>query len=473
MTTTTSLGTRATRGAAWSGVSTIVLRLGGLVVGIILARILTPEQFGVYAIALTVQAILMTVADLGLSADIVRSDHPERIAPTVATLGLVSGATLTLLAASSSGLVAGVLGSPEAAPAIAVLSVSLLVAGLTVVPYGLLQRRFQQRELFAAAAADFVVSTTVTLALVAAGFGVLGLAIGRVCAQGTAAVMMFALARVRPRFGVDRSQLRPVLAFGLPIAIANLLSWALLNVDNVVLARMAGVTALGFYVLAFNVSSWPMSALSQVVRSISLPYFARLSRAADGLPTVVAVAWAGALPAGLGLALLSAPVIEILYGARWLAAAPVLAVLGLYGSVRVVFDVFAGYLYAEGRSRAVLWIQIVTLVVLTAAMIPAAHTWGIVGAGWAHVAVAVVVILPAYLAALRLSGVGVAPVLRALVAPTLAAVPAVAVALVARALVPDPLTNLAVGGGGFAATYLLALSPWLLRRVRMLRRPAD
>jgi O-antigen/teichoic acid export membrane protein len=454
-------------------VSTIVLRLGGLVVGIILARILTPEQFGVYAIALTVQAILMTVADLGLSADIVRSEHPERIAPTVATLGLVSGVVLTLLAASSSGVLADLLGSPEAAPAIAVLSISLLLAGSTVVPYGLMQRRFQQRELFAAAAADFVVSTTVTLGLVALGFGVLGLAIGRVCAQATAAVMMYALARVRPRFGIDRSQLRPVLAFGLPIAIANLLSWALLNVDNVVLARVAGVTALGFYVLAFNISNWPMSALSQVVRSISLPYFSRLERAADGLPTVTAVAWAGALPAGLGLALLSAPVIEVLYGARWLAAAPVLAVLGVYGSVRVVFDVFAGYLYAQGKSRAVLWVQIVTLVVITAAMIPAAHLWGIVGAAWAHVAVAVAVILPAYLVVLHRSGVSVGPLLRSLLAPTLAAVPALAVVLVARAFVHDPFTSLAIGGAGFAATYLLSLSPWLLRRLRVLRRTED
>jgi PST family polysaccharide transporter len=90
------LGRKAATGAAWSGVSTIVLRLGSVLVGIVLARILTPDQFGVYAIALTVQGILMTVADLGLSAELIRSDDPERIAPTVATFGLISGAGLTV-----------------------------------------------------------------------------------------------------------------------------------------------------------------------------------------------------------------------------------------------------------------------------------------------------------------------------------------------------------------------------------------
>lgn len=90
------LGKQAARGAAWSGVGTIMLRLGSVVVGIVLARILTPDEFGVYAIALTVQGILMTMADLGLSAELIRSKDPERIAPTVATLGVMSGTLLTI-----------------------------------------------------------------------------------------------------------------------------------------------------------------------------------------------------------------------------------------------------------------------------------------------------------------------------------------------------------------------------------------
>jgi O-antigen/teichoic acid export membrane protein len=457
----------------WSGFNTIVLRLGGLVVSIVLARLLTPEQFGVYAVALTVQAILMSVADLGLSADIIRSDDPDRIAPTVATLGLVSGGVLALAAASASGLLAEALGSPSAGPAVAILSATLLLGGLTVVPYGLLQRRFQQRELFFMGAVDFVISTVVTLALVAAGFGVLGLAIGRVTAQTVSTVLLFVLARVRPRFGVDRSQLRPVLAFGLPIAAANLLSWTLLNMDNVVLARVAGVTALGFYVLAFNVSNWPMSAMSQVVRSIALPYFSRIPRASEGLPHVVSFAWAGALPAGAALAILSGPVIETVYGARWLPAAAVLAALGLYGGLRVVFDVFAGYLYAEGRSRPVLWVQAATLVLLTAALIFAANLWGIVGAGWAHLVVAVVVILPAYLLVLSRSGVAIAPILRASLPPTLAVLPASAVALLARDLTGEPVFGLLLGGLGFGAVYIAVLGPWLIRRVRLLRQSSD
>ena len=65
-------------GIAWSGAANLVLRIGSLVVGICLARLLSPEHFGVYGVALIVQTILMSLADLGLSADLIRSDEPER-----------------------------------------------------------------------------------------------------------------------------------------------------------------------------------------------------------------------------------------------------------------------------------------------------------------------------------------------------------------------------------------------------------
>lgn len=465
----TALRSRAARGAAWSGVSTVVLRMGGLVVGIVLARLLAPEQFGVYAVALTIQGILMTVADLGLSADLIRTDEPDRIAPTVGALGLASGTVMMLVTVASSGGLATVLGSPEAAPAIAVLSVTLLLAGGTVVPIAMLQRRFQQRELFLVGLADFVVSTAVTLILVAMGFGVLGLAIGRVAAQCVSSTMQFIFARVVPRFSIDRTVVRGVLAFGVPVAAANLLSWTLLNVDNIILSRIAGVTALGYYVLAFNISSWPMSALSQVVRSISLPYFSRSQGGSRAFAAITAIAWAGALPAGTVLAALSVPVITVLYGPKWLPGAPVLAALGLYGSLRVAFDISAGYLYSQGRPRPVLWIQIVWLVALVGAMIAATQAYGIVGAGWVHVVVAAVVILPAYLIALKLAGVRISQLARAAWWPTVATIPAVIVAFGAQSLISNSVLALLTGGLAALLVYASLMWPWLRRQLRNLR----
>jgi PST family polysaccharide transporter len=445
--------------------------MGSLVVGIALARLLTPEEFGVYAVALTVQSILMTVADLGLSADLVRSEDPERIAPTVASLGLISGATTTAITVGASSFLADQLGSPQAAPAVAVLAFTLLLAGVSLVPYAMMLRRFQQRELFWVGVADFIVSTSVTLSLVLMGWGVMGLAIGRVAAQIVSSAMQFYLAKVKPRFAIDRDVVRPVLSFGVPIAMANLLAWGLINIDNVVLARVAGATALGYYVLAFNISNWPMNALSQSVRAISLPYFSRTQGSSEGLVKLAAIGWAAALPAGSVLAALSVPLISVLYGERWLTAAPVLAALGVFGSLRVAFDIFTGYLYAQGQSRPVFWIQVIWLVTLTLGMIFATSAYGIIGAGWVHVIIGAGVILPAYLIVLARRGVAVTLLAKRAAWPTFATVPTVVVAILAERLLTGVVLQLLAGGVAALVVYGILVWPWGRRELRGIRQP--
>ncbi len=83
-----------------------------------------------------------------------------------------------------------------------------------------------------------------------------------------------------------------LLAFGLPLAGANIIAFSVLNVDYVVVGRVLGATALGLYVLAFNISGWPMNLFGAVVRSVSLPGFAHLQRDGEDMPGRFAAALA-------------------------------------------------------------------------------------------------------------------------------------------------------------------------------------
>ena len=90
------LGRRVRTGFVWSAISSAVMRLGSLVVGIVLARILSPEDFGVFAIALMVQTILINLAELGLAADLVRHGDLRGRGPTITTIALLASGSLTL-----------------------------------------------------------------------------------------------------------------------------------------------------------------------------------------------------------------------------------------------------------------------------------------------------------------------------------------------------------------------------------------
>lgn len=472
-----NLTSRVRSGVIWSTATMFVLRVSGMALGIVLAWLLTPAEFGVYAIALTVQGVLMALADFGLSADLIRSNDPDRRAPTVATLGLVTGGGMALVMVATAPVLAPALGSAAAGPAIAVLSLTMLFAGAGVVPYATLLRRFDQKSLFVIGLVDFVVSTTITIGLILLGGGVMSLAVGRVSAQLVTTVLQFVFARQRPRYGVDRSQLGSILRFGVPVSAANLLSWALLGIDKVIIGIAAGPIVLGIFVLAANISSWPMTAVGQVVRSIGVPLFSRTRHRDndDTLAGVTAITWGLALPLGAGLAALAAPLVLVVYGDKWADAAAVLAVLAVFGSIRSIFDVWVSALLANGASGSVLLVQVVWIVVLAPALFIGVGRFGIIGAAYAHILVAVGVVLPAYLIALRRERIPVTHLGRTLLVPLLAVVPAVAGAVAVTVLVPALWAQLVIGGlvgaGIYAALAFRGLRRWMVR-LRSLDAPA-
>lgn len=459
------LGRRVRRGLAWSTANQLVLRLATLVLGIVLARLLVPADFGVFAIGLLVQSILTNLTDLGLSADLVRRDDPETHAPTVATLSTATGVVLALVMTLSAVPVAKAMHEPQASGVIMVLSWTLVLSGAGVVPYAHLLRTFQQPKLFMCTAGDFVTYTAVTVALVLLGMGPMALAIGRVCAQTVSTSLQFIFARMRPRFGFDAAIARKALAFGLPIAAANVLSWALLNVDNVVIAHVLGAVPLGYYVLAFNISSWPMSTIGQAVRSVSLAGFSQTAKDQQvaTLTKAMELTWLIALPLGVMLAALAKPLIVLLYGGGWSPSATALAGLGIFGALIVVFDLCASYLTARGATRSVLIVQIVWFLGLIPPMVLATQWQGIRGAAWSHVVVGALVILPAYLVALRGVGARITDLVRAMWLPTVAAVPMWWIGHAVATAVGTPILALLAGGLAGSLTYLALCHRMLLR----------
>ncbi|MGC4961677.1 oligosaccharide flippase family protein [Gordonia sp. DT101] len=483
---TEGLGAKVRRGLVWSTLNTILLRTANLLLGIIVARLISPEEFGVWAVSLTVQTVLLTLADLGLSAEIVRTDRLAQRMPTVATIAVVSGAILTVSMALSAPWIARTLNAPDATPVIVVMSSTMLLVGFAVAPLGLLQRNIQQRRVLAVSAADLGVGTIAAVALIVLGLGPMALAISRVLAQSVSTVLAFVLSHTRPRFGFDRAEAGPALRYSVPLAAANFLSWAVLSIDNVVVTRVLGPAALGIYVLAFNIAMWPMNIIGQAVRSVSMAAFAHVSRgraagtddATDAgigerdqsVAVGVAISWAAAVPAGILLGALSGPLIELLYGTKWSAAGPVLAALAYFGILRVLIDILATYLLARGYSKPVFFVQVIWMLILIPTVMAGVRSFGIAGAAYAHLITGIVVVVPVYLVYLHVVGADNRAVLRSVIVPVLAGIPTWMVATAACHFIHAPLPALAVGGGAGIATYALLVYRWALQQRNVARR---
>jgi O-antigen/teichoic acid export membrane protein len=454
------LGARARSGMAWSLLNSGAARVLNVVAGLIIARIVTPDQFGTYTVALLVMTIVLSMNEAGLSVAVIRwKEGVERIAPTAVTASFASSAFWFALMFAGAPAIAALLGAPEATAPIRLLSLGVLLDGVSTIPNALLMRAFKQRSRAIAQLLGFLIGTPIGI-LFAGKYGASGLAAGLVIANGVATAMILWLTPLRPRPGWNRETAVELFRIGLPPAMTSLLLLAVVNVDSIVVSRVLGVGALGFYALAFNVANWPWNLLSISIRQVSLPAFSRLADDTAGLEKAFAhsltLAAGLAVLGGVLIAALAAPLVGILYGDRWLPAVTALQWLALLGALRVMLELSYDLLVAVGRAGALVRVQIGWLAALAVALPVGAHLGGIEGVAIAQGAVAMAIVLPLNVWLLAGSGLRFGPLVRALEPVAIAATAAGLIALAARRVdAPDWLTLLA-GGALVTATYAAA-----------------
>jgi PST family polysaccharide transporter len=457
---------RASRALGWSLLNTLAGRLGTLAIGIALARILGPAEFGTFAVAMVALLAMLSFNELGVSLAIVRwPGDPREIAPTVATISVVSSCLIYLGCVLGAPAFAAAMGDPDATGVVQLLALNVVINGVVATPAALLQRHFRQGRKMVADQVNNWLGAVVSIVLAVAGWGAMSLAVGRLAGSVAAGVLFLVFSPEPLRFGFDRGAARRLLRFGLPLAGSSVIVFAVANIDQLIVGNMLGATALGFYVLAFNLSNWPVSVFSQPVRSVAPAAFARLQHDPPALRasflSTARLLTGVTLPVCLLLSGAAEPLIRLVYGAAWEPAAQALRWLALLGGLRILFELIYDYFVVLARSRVVFTIQVIWLVLLLPALILGAHLAGIPGVGAAQVAVAALVVLPLYLRELTGVGIGARAVLARITPPALLAAGIGLVAGVAGRLISFDLLALAVAG-----TVTLGVLGLLARRMR-------
>jgi PST family polysaccharide transporter len=469
------LDNRVRRGIRWSFVNTLVIRVGNFLTGVVLARgLLGPREWGLYAIGLAALAVMLAANEMGVSLAIVRWEGDVRsFAPTVLTLSTISSTLLYALLFVLAPQLARVLGSGDATGVLRVLGIAVIVDGISCVPAGMLNRTFAQRRRMLIDTANFLVSSGLTIGLAVAGFGAMSFAWGSVAGNvaGLIGCGLSAPGLLRP--GWNRAQAASLLRYGLPLAGASMLVLLMLNVDSVVVGATLGPVELGLYQIAFNISGWPVRAVSEVARRVSFAGFSRLAetgRIADGFGRSLSVLMTATVPPCVLLLTLAKPLIYVVYGQRWTTASGALSFLAILGLLRVAFELAYDCLVAMGRKRALILVQGWWLIALIPTLIYAARARGIAGVGAGHMLVAGPLVTPLFLWALAQAGIGPSVVLRACARPFVGGMAMAAVSLAVERLGHLPeVTGLFVAAVPAAAVYVAIAWP-TLRRLRA-RRP--
>jgi PST family polysaccharide transporter len=468
-----TIGRQAGRGLRWSLVGNLVNKLGSFAVGLVLARLLTPSDFGVFAVALAAMQFVMYINDVGLIAATVQwRGKLEEMAPTAATMAVAFSVLIYAGFWFAAPVLASVAHLPEATGVVRLLTLVILIDGITAVRSAVLMREFRQDQLIRANLVGLLVNAVVAIGLAMAGAGAYAFAGGIVVGSAVTGVLVFRWAAVPVQFGFDRAIARRLMAFGIPLAASLGVQAVLLNTDYIVIGHDETATLLGYYLLAFNVSTWALSVITVAVRYVSVAGFARLSEVdketlSAGVRRSVPLLVTVLLPIAVLTAALGRPLIGVLYGDKWLPATPVLPYLMILTVIRVLVSFAIDILMGAGSTRSALIVNVCWAVVLVPALLVGTNIGGIVGTGIAHATVGLVVALPVTLVALHRIGVRLTPLVPPLIRPLIAGAASGAVAwAVARNVGPNVVLELVAGGlAGVVVYAALAVAPAQMRQM--------
>jgi O-antigen/teichoic acid export membrane protein len=390
---------RILSGLAWKSISQVTLLAMRLIVGVVLARLLTPHEFGLAGMVIVFSGLGMLFADLGFAAALVqRRTLSEHDRSTAFWTTLAVGAVLTLAGVALSGPISDFYGEPAVRPMFAVLSLGFTVGALEATMAALLSRELQFRKLEIRRIIAAVAAAAVGIVAAVLGAGAWSIIYSQLAAGVIAAVLIWTLSPWHPKFQYSFESLRTLGGYSSKVFGWNFLFFLNRNSDNMLIGRYLGASALGLYTVAYSIMLLPLTQISTPVRNVLFPAFSRL----QDDPERVASLWLRAnrviaaltLPAALGIIAIAPEFVSVALGERWLDAVPVIRILAWVGLLLSLQRLNGSVLQARNQAGTVLAFAVVAFLASLSAFVIGLQ-WGLVGVA-ASYAVATTLIQPLF-----------------------------------------------------------------------------
>ncbi len=462
MTSTTApgLGGRTLRGMAWAYGSYVGLRLTTVITTAILARLLTPKDFGVVAIAITFMTFLEMLQGLGVGQAIVIAPEEELDdqADTAFTVSVTLGALLAVVAAALGPVAAAFFHQPRLTAVMPVLGTTFFILALSSTHYAIAMRNIDFRSRTIAELADAGVRGAFGIGLALSGAGIWSLIIGYVAGNIALTVLLWWLVPWRPRHLRSLRHIRKLLSFGGYVTGIGVMAAFLAQFDNLVIGRVLGVVQLGFYSIATRIPQLLILNVANVAGQVLFPAFATLDHEdlRRGMITSFRYIATVVFPMTAFLIVLADPITTTVFGDRWHGAVAAAQVLCLWAVMSPISMVCGNAFMSRGRANLLFMLAVPQAIALVVGSLIAAPS-GIVAVSWVQAGIAIAAQVVTLAIAKRMFDLTLASLLSAFAPPLLASGALSAVLLVIDHQLSGAGAVIAVGACAGALIYLAVL----------------
>lgn len=377
----------AIKGVSWIGGIRVVTRVLSFVKTLVIARILIPNQFGIFGIATLVLSLIEILTETGINIFLVQ--HKEKVDEYINTAWIISilrGLVIACSIVIFSPLIAGFFHSPDSLRLLLLISIVPLARGFINPSIVTFQKELEFHKEFYYRSSVFLLETVLSIILVVITHETTSLVWAIIASAVLEIFLSFMIAKPTPSFTFEVKRFKEIIVFGKWITFATISNYFYQHGDDIVVGRLLGTSSLGLYDMAYRISLVPLTDIGDVIAKVTFPVYVKISSDKKRLRiafiktlcTVIALT----TPIGLVLFLFSETIIRIVLGERWLGAAPALKVLGIFGIIRAI-SVFSASLFLSVQKQQVFTIiTCVGFFGLGITLIPFTIMWGILGAAY-------------------------------------------------------------------------------------------
>lgn len=434
-----SLRARAISGVKWAGGAQILRNILAIIAMVILARLLSPVDFGLMGMAVVVIAFLELSGELGIGAAIIqRPNLSNELLSSAFWFNAGLGVLLSLLLIGAAPYFATFFREERLAAILSVLAIALLASRLGAVQRALLERQLRFAELATIDISATFFGATVGIVSAYLGRGVWSLVFQTITIAVTTTGLYWTFSSWRPAFAFSRSQVSSIMGFSLNLTGANIFNYCARSADNIIIGRYLGAQDLGYYSLAYQIMLYPMQHVSRVIGRVLFPVMSqiqdddeRLRRACLWVVPGLAII---TLPMMAGLWAIATPFVQVVFGPDWGPVAILLLIMAPVGAIQSVG--VTGLFQTKGRTDLQFrWAFFASSVAITSFLIGV--QWGIYGVATAYFATTSLLLYPGWRLNYGLIDLPVREVVATLVRPGTAACTMVLIVVGVGAVMPS------------------------------------
>ncbi len=385
MTADLSLQTKVIRGGFWISLGYAAQQGLAVLRTFVLARLLTPEDFGVIGLAVLILFAGNILTELNIGTALIQNPKPsERFIHTAWTLSLLRGVILAAGLVALAPCLAEILRYQELVHYLRVGALNFILVSIPAVPLSLLMRHLEYKNRVVLDIVREMVTVTLSILLALWLHSAWALLLGLLGGQFVVAAGIWFIVDYRPRWVLERKSLSELWKFGIPLYISGLLTYLVTRGDDLVVSKLKGVTVLGQYQVVFSIAEMLTRGLSDVISRVVFPAYSRIASdrrdLQEGFSEVWHVLVLLILPVAGIIVVFPSEMIYILLGSQWLSAAPALMLLMAGESIRAMCVPFGIIIIASGNTANMSRIKLIEAVVFSLLIFPLTYRWGIAGA---------------------------------------------------------------------------------------------